>query len=301
MDCERRFLEGGPFFHLYTKPLEDALILRTKEELDIALGFLALAVFASRCRQLAFALMNNHFHFIIEGAESVCLAFYDDFQKRLAKYLSKERRSALVMAAEPSLTPINSLIQLRNEIVYVVRNPYTDRVDVNPFSYKWCSGYLYFNGLLEMMPSGDPVCEWSVARRRAFKHERNADVDPRLRALNEVALPSCFIDYNRAMAFFENARQFTNWMLKSVESQLDIARRIGEQIVLDDTEIWQVVTGLCKKNYGVSSPKELTTDNKVRLGKTLKYDYHASNAQIARCLGIARSAIDQMFPLSARQ
>lgn len=300
LECERHFLEGGPFFHLYTKPVENDLILRTKEELDIALTFLALAVFATGCRLLAFALMNNHFHFVIEGAEDVCLAFYRDFQKRLARYLSKERRSGLAMAAEPALTPINNLKQLRDEIIYVARNPFVDRTDVNPFSYKWCSGYLYFNGMLDMMPSGEQVCDWSVARRRAFKHEREADVDPRLRALDGVALPTCFTDYQRAMAFFENARQFTNWMMKNVESQLDIARRLGERIILDDTELWQVVMNLCKKTYFVSSPRELTADNRTRMIKALKYDYNASNAQIARCLGVARNVIDQMFPLSAR-
>ena len=204
------------------------------------------------------------------------------------------------MAATPGLTPINNLKQLRDEIVYVARNPYVDRVDVNPFSYKWCSGHLYFNGMLDMMSPGEKVCAWSIARRRAFKHERDADVDPRLRALDNCALPSCFTDYQRAMSFFENARQFANWMLKSVEAQLDIARRLGEKMVLDDTELWQIVKGICKNTYCVSSPKELTPEARIRTIKTLKYDYNSSNAQIARCLGVARSTIDQMFPLSAR-
>jgi REP element-mobilizing transposase RayT len=300
MDCERRFMEGGPFFHLHTKPLENGLILQTLEELDIALSFLAIAILASDCRLLAFAIMNNHFHFILEGTEEACLAFYRDFQHRLAKYFSKEHRAGPVLAATPGLTSINNLKQLRDEIVYVCRNPFVDRQDVNPFSYKWCSGYLYYNDMLDMMSPGEAVSDWPVARRRAFNHERNADTDPRLRALNGVALPSCFTDFRRVMSFFENARQFTNWMLKSVESQLEIAKRIGDQLFLDDIELWQVVSGLCKKTYCVSHPRELSADNRVRLIKSLKYDYNASNAQIARCLGFPRATIDQMFPLSAR-
>lgn len=300
LDCKRRFSEGGLFFHLYTKPLEDALILKTKEELDLALNVLAMAIFDSSCVLLAFAIMNNHFHFILEGAREDCLLFYKDFQQRLAKILAKEHRSECVRAATPFLTLIESLEQLRNEIVYVVRNPFVDRTDVNPFSYKWCSGYLYFNEMLDLMPKGELVCEWSIARRRAFKHKRDADVDPKIRALNGVALPSCFTDYRRAMSFFENARQFTNWMLKSVEAQMEIAKRIGEQVMLDDIELWQVVMGQCRNTFYVKSPKELSAENRVRLIKTLKYDYSSSNAQIARCLGVPRNTIDQMFPMSAR-
>ena len=300
LDCERRFLEGGPFFHLHTKPLENALILSAEEEMDTALCFLAIAALASDCRLLAFALMNNHFHFILEGTEAASLAVYRDFQQRLARYFTRQHRAGTVLAATPALTAINNLKQLRDEIVYVCRNPFVDRLDVNPFSYKWCSGYLYFNDMLEMMQPGEVVGEWPIARRRAFNHGRCADADPRLRALNGVALPSCFTDYRRAMTFFENARQFTGWMLKSVESQIEIAKRIGDQVFLDDIELWQVVSGLCKKTYRVSHPRELSADNRVRLIKTLKFEYNASNAQIARCLGLARTAIDQMFPLTAR-
>lgn len=301
LECERMFMDGGPFFHLYTKPLENNLILRTTEDMDMALNCIALSIFDTTCILLAFALMNNHFHFILEGAREKCLAFYNSFQDHLNRHLSSHGRKGIMRHATPELAEISSLYQLRNEIVYVCRNPFVDRVDVNVFSYKWCSAYLYFNGMDEMMRQGEAVSEWSVNRRRAFRHGRQAEVDPRIRVLDGVALPSCFTDYNRTMSFFENARQYVNWMLKSVESQMEIARRLGDKIVLSDTELWQVVMGICKRAYALSSPRELSSEQRTELARKLKFDYNASNAQIARCTGTPRSVIDQIFPLSARQ
>lgn len=298
--CERLFLEGGPFFHLHTKPLQTRLLFRDEEELNLALNLIALAVYASGVRLLAFAIMNNHLHFILEGSWDCCLAFYQDFQRRLTGVYFKKKRAADVKAAEPGFTPISSLLQLRDEIAYVVRNPFVAAQNVHLFSYKWCSGYLYFNGIRELLPKGIPATQLSYNQKRAFKHERGVDLDERIRVLDGVALASSFTDYERAMSFFENSRQFVHWLLKNVESQVSIAKRLGETITLDDTELWSVVYSLCRDTYHVPSPKELTGEALATFRRTLKYDYNASNAQIARCTGASPAAIDEMFPLNAR-
>ena len=299
--CERVFLEGGPFYHLYTKHIEDDLLFRTEEELDQALNIIAVAVFFAGCKVLAFAVMNNHMHFILEGPEQECRAFYSFIQKKLGFILSKCGRGLLAQLSAPSLVHINSLKQLRDEIVYVIRNPFVDRVNVNMHAYKWCSGYLYFNPFLDQMfVKGISASNLPVKKRREFKHERNPDLDPRIMVLNGVALPSCFVDYHRAEMFFENARQFFQWLYKNVESQLEVARRIGETIALDDIDVWTISRRLSRELGGSDKPKELPNEVKGQLIKKLKYDYSASNAQIARCVGLPVATINSLFPLSAK-
>ncbi len=299
--CEKNFVEGGPFVHLCTKPLENELLFRTEEELDTALNLLAVAAFETECKILAFALMSNHMHFILEGQRPVCEAFYENYQSRLVKLHRLEGRSSVYLAATPSFIPINNLRQLRDEIVYVIRNPFVDRTRVNLFSYRWCSGYLYFNGLLDLMIEGESASELPILKRRAFKHERNADIDPRIMIHKGVVLPSCFVDYERVEQFFENARQFVHWTLKNVESQLDIAKRIGEKFFLDDNDLWNVVFRMCRETYKVEKPGELSHENKVRLANTLKREYNASNAQIARCTKFTLEVVNELFPLSSKQ
>ena len=300
--CEQIFLEGGPFYHLYTRHIEDDLLFRTEEELNQALNIIAVAVFFAGCKVLAFAIMNNHLHFILEGPESQCRAFYSFIQKKLAFVLGKSGRGHIAQMCTPSFVSINSLKQLRDEIVYVIRNPFVDRVNVNMHAYKWCSGYLYFNPFLEeMFVKGVSASKMTIEKRREFKRERNPDIDPLIMVLNGVALPSCFVDYSRTESFFENARQFFQWLYKNVESQIEVARRIGETIVLDDIEVWSIARRLSKELGGTDAPRELPNEIKGRLIKTLKFDYSASNTQIARCVGMPVAAINNLFPLTARK
>lgn len=302
MNCEQLFQEGGPFFHLHTLPLETDLLFRTPDQMNLALNMTALAICESDCRLLAFAIMNNHLHFILEGKEKNCLGFYDRFQHRLAKSYRLEHRFSLAMAAQSSLVGISSLKQLRDEIIYVIRNPFVVDPRVHVFAYPWTSGYLYFNPMLEdSLQGGVPAEKLSVRQRREFKRERNAEVDNRILIRNGVALPASFTDYRRAMSFFENARQYIYWTLKNVEAQVSIANRMGELANLDDMELWNVAVRLCKDHYKVSFPKELGKEQLVQFLTTMKYQYHASNAQLARCFRIPLSDINAYFPLSAKQ
>ena len=144
------------------------------------------------------------------------------------------------------------------------------------------------------------VAAMTLTQRRAFKHERDGEIDPRIRVLNGAALPSSFTDYRRVESLFENAREFVYWTLKNVESQLEIAKRHGEQLFLDDKELWSVIFRLCRDTYHVEGPKVLSNENKMRLAKTLKWDYNAGNAQIARCMNLPIRVVNDLFPLSAK-
>lgn len=81
---------------------------------------------------------------------------------------------------------------------------------------------------------------------------------------------------------------------------MEIAKRFGEKILLDDKELWSVIFKSCKEVYHVDGPKLLSNDNKLRLAKTLKWDYNAGNAQIARCMSLPISVVNDLFPLSTK-
>lgn len=295
------FQGGGPFYHVCTKGAEADIYFRNEEEMNLALNVIALAVFVTGCRLLAFAVMSNHFHFLIEGSIDECVAFFEEFKSRLCKVLPSASAREEARKCVVSYIRVEDLAQLRTEIAYVVRNPFVANRNVNMFSYPWCSGYLYFNGNESRMKEGERAIDMPHAFRRAFLHSRSADIDPRITVLDGVAMPSCFVDYHRAESFFEDARDFQHCLLKNVESQVVIAKRIGESVSLDDYELRSIMFQKCNTVYHVSGPKELNNQDFVNLARTLKYDFCASNAQLSRILNKPQSQIDQIFPLSARK
>lgn len=300
-ESKMQYNAGGPYYHVCTSHLETDIYFRNKEEMDLALNIIAIAVFASGCRLLAFAIMSNHFHFVIEGTIEQCMLFFEHFHSKLTVLMTTLGRKELADRCEPKFICVKDLWQLKDLIAYVVRNPFVAMKDVNMFSYKWCSGYLYFNSMLPDLPKGERVADLSLAKRRAFSRSRTGEVDDRILAVDGIACASCFVDYNRVEAFFDDARDYQHWLLKNVDAQVETATLVGDRIVLDDHEMWDVVYRLCRTTYDVKTPKDLSQENKLGLARTLKQKYCATNSQIARCLGLMLSLVDQLFPLGAKE
>ena len=63
--AEEQFRKTGPFWHLHTPPLENEVFQSNEEDRTVTLNYLAISAMESNCKLLAFSLMSNHFHFIL--------------------------------------------------------------------------------------------------------------------------------------------------------------------------------------------------------------------------------------------
>ncbi len=299
---EQLFRDSGPFYHLSTKPLENELIFRDDEERKVAMNLIALTARELRVDILAFALMNNHFHFIIKGELVDGVAFFRRLRKRLSNYFARLGRAGILdkVDVDPHTPPIASLTQFRNEIAYVIRNPYVVRLDVNPFSWPWCSGYLYFNPFLSQLGSQSPD-ELSFKEKRVITRATDPVLDPSFRVRNGMIVPESFVNYKLVENLFSNARKFTWWVMKNIEAQIEVAGRLDERPNLNDDELFKTAQIISRTRFGLNSVKDLPLQQRKELGIILKNELSASNGQIARIAQLEQRIVDAMFPLTAKQ
>ena len=297
---EQLFRENGPYYHLHTKPLETGLIFQDDEQRKVAINFIAIMSKEVHIDILAFALMSNHFHFIIRGEVVEALEFFHRLKKRLSYFLARKGRPGVLDCVEPSTSAITTLNQLRNEIAYVIRNPYVVLTDVNPLAYPWCSGYLYFNPLLKSLVS-TPIQGLNYREKRSITRSSEAELDASFRVRDGMIALESFVNYKLTEQLFPNARKFTWWVFKNVEAQVGVALNLSEHPNLSDDELFRVTRRICEDHFSKQGPKDLNELERRELAVKLKNDWYASNAQTARLSGLTLNTVNDLFPLSAKK
>ena len=299
---EQLFREFGPFYHLSTKPLENGVIFQDDDERKVAINLIALLAKETHVEILAFAIMSNHLHFIIKGELVDGLEFFRRLKKRLSNFFARRGRSGVMdlVDVDPGTPAISSLTQFRNEIAYVIRNPYVARADVNLFAYPWCSGYLYFNPLLECLCS-QSANELSYKERRDITRASAPVLDPQFRVRDGMIAPESFVNYKLVERLFPSARKFLWWVLRNVEAQHEVASRLGEKVFLNDDELFVTAQQLARSQFGCDGVKELSIPQRKEIAVALKNKWNASNGQVARMAQLDPRIVDDMFPLTARR
>lgn len=297
---ERLFKEKEPFFHVCSKPVDD-ILFGNDQDRKAALVFLALAAEETSATILAYAIMSNHIHAVISVNDPA--RFYNLFRERVNAYLARHDHSGTVLPKEPTIVPITSLNQLLDEIAYVIRNQYVVDKSVNPLSHIWCSGFLYFNPVLELLAGKvkyTPASELSgrSISRLTFSRDISQPLGG-MKVLDDFPAPSSFVDYQLVEKLFYNARQFITRVFRNVEGQIETARLLGEMPAVPDEEMSRLMWKYCKEEWGVESIRFLDRARQIALAKHMKYTYCSSNRQIARITTLTRGEVDGLFPLSS--
>ena len=299
---ERLFQESGPFYHLSTEPLKDGVIFENDEERKVAMNLIAITALEFHVDILAYALRSNHFHFIVKGKLIDGLSFFKQLKKRLSNYLSRRGRAGVLdsVQVDPDTPPIGSLSQLRNEIAYVIRNPYVVRFDVNPLAFPWCSGFLYFNPLLPSLRTKEPK-ELTYKEKREITRSPNPELDSRFRIRDGMIAPESFVNYKLVEKLFPNAGKFVWWVLRNVEAHHETATKMGERPNLNDDELFATAQKICRSEFRFDGTKELPERYRKDLAIILKNKYSASNGQVARIAKLDPRIVDDMFPLTSKR
>ena len=295
------FKQSGPFSHISSEGLE-GIVFRDDKDRYAALVYMAAAANESNTVILAYALMSNHVHFILQGDNP--MHFYERFILRMNQYLSRHGHGNKLLPSRPSITPLMDRFQFLDAVAYVVRNQYVVDQTVTPYSELCTSGYLYFNSLFHqvsaMLPY-EPVEGLSARKLMQLTFTKDQSIPlSGLKLLNGIPCPHSFVNYKLVEELFGTARLFTIRVFKSVEAQMETALLLGETPFLPDEELSREIWKYCKEKWNVKSVLQLTREQKYELAKHMKYNYHASNGQIVRISSLPQKDVDALFPMSRK-
>lgn len=291
-ECERLFLEGGPFYIVTTENLPWLLFACERDFMDGA-NMVAVSVHELALRLLADVEMNNHLHFVFEGAYEQVLVFVERFRKMMSRYQLAKGNPSL-NRWDIQIKSIDDLKYLRNALLYVFRNPSVAMRNCTPLGYKWSSAQLMFNENLYRYSQGVPYNSLTYREKRLIAHSRELILQDSYRVLDGMILRECFVDYKRAESFFESAHQFFYQLGRKVESDAETARWIGEKILLPNEDVFGIVSAW----YNVQKTSLLSTNQRLEAARRMKAELMSNNKQIAQVLRIPIEQVDQFFPVA---
>lgn len=289
--CEASFLSAGPYWHADTPGKETPLIFVTDEDFCFAMNVIAqAAALYPEIVIIAFEVMNNHFHFVLSCKESEVYEFWNFIRKRLSRIFPQLKDVAI------KVRQIKDISDLRNNIIYTNRNGYVADYSHTPFSYPWGTGRFYFQPPV----NGTPISRIKTDARRTMFRGRSPELPVDWVTIDNYIAPSSYCAISFGMAIFRDAHHYFNALTRNVEAYAGVAKDLGDDEFLTDTEVFEKIRMTLKENYGGVRLRELTKSQKLDLARSMRYEYRSSNGQIRRILDLSAFEIDSLFPLNKK-
>jgi len=242
--CHLNFSKMGPCFHLWT-PENFEIIFRNDSEFRIGMGIMAIA---AKCfpdvRIITFELMTNHLHMMACGEESRLRNMFEQIKKHLRRMAEDAGRSINWAAFNPGIRLLDSLADARNVLIYDNRNGFLVNSNYTPFSYPWGSNICYFNPEAKIRFKESSVCS-TIKIRRSITHSHISDEIQGLKILDGCFSPFSFCDITMGENLFRDAAHYFYLLSKNIESNIGIAKEIGENISYTEEELYSAISLTC--------------------------------------------------------
>lgn len=296
--CESRFLQGGPYWHIYTPGVETSVLFGVKEDYIFMMNLICQSAVATDGMEIiAFEVMSNHLHIVVSGEELFARMFFSFLDKRLRRCAKSLTCKEIPSSFEARYKEIDSLQSLRNTIVYVNRNGFVTDRNYTPFTYPWGTGKYYFNGA----DFGGVNTNLNVNEMRRMFRGRAAIFPDTYQVNDGYILPSSYCNLELGMSLFRDAHHYFFMVSKNVEAYGELALELNDGEYLTDTELVFQVVKLLKSDYNVNSLRDLGKSQKYDLARRLRFEFRSSNEQIRRVLNLTSAEVNTMFPMTTKK
>lgn len=274
--------------------LEQALLFRCPDDFIFGVNSIAIGSHKHKVIVYAFALMDNHFHLLVQGPYAACLALYLWLIRRFRRMLSQRYGiSGLLKDNDFDVSAITDLQMFLNEVAYIVRNPYKARM-ASPFSYAWSSVDVYFNLQRDLL-TGEKIGTLKQETLRAML-QTHEDIPSGWEHIGGRILSRCFVDYKTVETRFGNSVTFFDRVRKyDLESVVHLSHGLAESLRFTDQEMQEKVLSICRNEYHVTSHNQLDRKTLLLLARTLSRRFSCPKSQIGRLLGLSESVLDQLL------
>ena len=286
----------GNFYHVCTEGLETDIIIKDKEDFEVAKNYLALSGWNIKVEIVVFCLMSNHIHVLLVAKNrDQALKFIRHFKQVYSTYLrSKYGLDRAMKGQMESISLISDIKYLRNCIAYILRNPVSARICNRVDEYPWSSHNAYFH--IDSNNANIPIASLKGRlRRKLLRTRMNLDncpycIDEKGNISTESFVRSDLVH----LAFNNSGKSFLYYLGSCNDAQMEYEFVTRPLVQSNDQDLLSAVETIVAQRFK-KDVSLLTTSEKCSMLKYLFFNYKSTVPQLSRILGLSRELIRKVL------
>ena len=289
-------MESLKFWLVTTAHLLEGLWFRDESDFKVGMNHVAIVAATSQALVIAFILMSNHVHFVLQGTYEECLLFITRFKKLYGQYFSHKYGSKELLRRNDvdlrELRPGDE--SLERAIAYVQMNSVAANICLGANNYPWGTGNLFFN---QTLPQGTLMSELSIRARRKIVHSA-VDVPLGYRMADDgVITPASYVQVSFVESLFRTPKRMNYFLQNSSKAKRQSEFGENDAPAFRDQVLSAALQDLCRSTFHCADVSELSDARKSELLRQLRYRFSANPNQLARVSGLS---YEEVFDLLDR-
>lgn len=278
------------FFLITTDHLETCLWFRDDEDFRTGMNLAASVAFRLGIHILAFILMSNHVHFVLECKKEEAMRFITEFKRLLSQHLHlKYGTREMLRRCGIDIQPLRlGGESLERAIAYVQMNCVAANICLNAADYRWGTGNAFFR---QTPHKGITLGNLSArARRQALRSK--ADL-PGGWILGEdgYVLPESYVNVKFVESLFQTPRRMNYFLTNSSKARRVLSRAESNLPSFRDQAILAILPDLCYSLFKERNVSSLDEGQLKELADQIRRRFNADPHQIARVVGVSYAEV----------
>lgn len=284
-------------WHVCTEGLADRLMFRDTSDFIEGMNSIALCSVGQKVAILAFCLMDNHVHFVLNGNEENVRRFITRFKKRMGEWVARKYQERNAFHGLGTLIRyIGSRNQLLRVISHVHRNPLAAGI-CTPVAYEWSSAAVYFSQ--RKVQTG-----WHRIAAITCRRIRD-DLGTRLKVLpgtflidgKNMVLPQNYLCIQYVEKIFETVTNYMYNLNVNRDAEVEMTL-LSHRKAFDDKTIRSMIPKISEEEFGMENFDQLDLNGKCGMAITLHRRHGCGVKQISRLTGMKCEFLTQLLGLS---
>lgn len=280
------------FFLVTTDHLKDRIWFKDDEDFSIAMSCVAIVAFSLKINVLAFILMSNHVHFVLQCEPGEAKAFIDRFKMQYGIwYHRKYNHNEFLRRVKVDITEVGLLDGgLQRAIAYVQMNCVAANICPYCNMYQWGTGNCFFN---PQPPKYSLLGELSIrARHRLLRSRVQLPSDYKVIDSSYI-LPQSFVPVQFVESLFRTPSRYLYFLGNSSKArkhlEKDVAPSFRDQIVV------AAIQDLCYSLFRAKGITELTDEQRGELLRQIRRRFSTDLSQLCRATGLSYDKAARMI------